>query len=105
MPPATFYILLALAEGEKHGYAIMKQIGELSDGRVEIGPATLYTNIQRLVDHGWIAPVKSAKGEDPRRRYYRISPSGLAALREELGHMEAVVRKTKALRLKPSRSA
>ena len=105
LSPATFFVLLALAGGDKHGYAIMKEARDLSDARVQMGPATLYTTVQRLVDSGWIAPVKSAKGEDPRRRFYRLTAPGHAALREELAHMEALVRKSKALRLKPSGSA
>jgi DNA-binding PadR family transcriptional regulator len=100
LAPATFFVLLALAGGEKHGYAIMKDVRELSDGRVQMGPATLYTTIQRLVESGWITEVEHTG--DARRRNYRLSADGRRALQEELQHMEALVKKTKALRLRPS---
>lgn len=103
LAPATFFVLFALAGGDKHGYAIMKEARDLSEQRFRMGPATLYTTIQRLVDSGWILPVESEKGDDPRRRYYRLTPSGRAAVKEELRHMEALVRKSKSMRLAPVR--
>jgi DNA-binding PadR family transcriptional regulator len=105
LPPATFFVLFALAGGDKHGYAIMKEARELSEQRFQMGPATLYTTIQRLSDYGWISQVTSAKGDDPRRRYYRLTPAGRNAVQEELRRMEALVRKSKAMRLRPAESA
>jgi DNA-binding PadR family transcriptional regulator len=105
LPPATFYVLFALANGEKHGYAILKEARELSDDRFQMGPATLYTTIQRLVENGWITPVTNAQGDDPRRRYYRLTPSGRNAVRNELARMEALVRKSKSMRLRPAESS
>jgi DNA-binding PadR family transcriptional regulator len=98
LPPATFFILFALATGEKHGYAIMQEARSLSDDRVRIGPATLYTTVQRLMDSAWIEEVPGPEDADPRRRYYRLTNPGKSALREEMERMEAIVRKSKALR-------
>jgi DNA-binding PadR family transcriptional regulator len=100
LPPATFFILFALATGEKHGYAIMHEARELSDNRLQIGPATLYTSIQRLLDSRWIEEVRGPEAGDPRRRYYRLTKPGKTALHREMDRMEAIVRKSKALRLR-----
>jgi DNA-binding PadR family transcriptional regulator len=102
LAPAGFFILFALAAGDKHGYAIMQEAKKLSDGQFEMGPATLYTNIQRLIDSGRIKEVPGPEGSDSRRRYYRITRDGNAALSLELGRMDAMVRKSKALKLRPS---
>jgi DNA-binding PadR family transcriptional regulator len=104
LPPATLWILLALATGDKHGYAIMRETRKLSDGEFEMGPATLYTTIQRLTQSGWIEEVSGPEDGDPRRRYYRIAKPGKSALHHEIGRMESLVRKTKALRLRPLES-
>jgi DNA-binding PadR family transcriptional regulator len=104
IPPATFWILFALATGDKHGYAIMRETRKLSDNRFEMGPATLYTTIQRLVDAGWIEQVPGPDDSDPRRRYYRLAKPGQSALHGEMDRMEAIVRKTRVLRLRPKES-
>jgi len=104
LPPATLWILLALATGDKHGYAIMHETRNLSDGEFQMGPATLYTTIQRLVESDWIEEVPGPKDGDPRRRYYRLAKPGKSALHHEIGRMESLVRKTKALRLRPLES-
>ena|SRR5664279_1649634 len=90
LTPATFFILFALAEGEKHGYAIMQQVGELSQGRFRMGPATLYTTIQRLLD---LCLIQEIEGEgDQRRRNYRLTRMGKMVFKAELQRMDAVVR-------------
>jgi DNA-binding PadR family transcriptional regulator len=99
---ASFFILLALATGEKHGYAIMQESKKLSDGRFAMGPATLYTNIQRLIASRWIKEVPGPEGSDSRRRYYRITANGNSVLSLELARMEAVVRKAKTMKLRLS---
>jgi PadR family transcriptional regulator PadR len=96
---ASFFILLALATGEKHGYAIMQESRKLSDGGFAMGPATLYTNIQRLIASRWIREVPGPQGSDSRRRYYRITTEGNSVLSLELARMEAVVRKAKSMKL------
>jgi DNA-binding PadR family transcriptional regulator len=104
MAPATFLILFALAGGDKHGYAIMQEARELSEGGFQMGPATLYTTIQRLLESGWINEVSGPKEADSRRRYYRLTGEGDSVLRAEIARMETLVRKSKALRLRESAS-
>ena len=101
---AGFLILFALGSGEKHGYALMREARKLSDGEFEIGPATLYTTIQRLLESGWIEEVPGPKDSDSRRRHYGLSASGMNELNLELKRMEVIVKKSKALRLRPARS-
>lgn len=97
--PAAFLILFALAGGEKHGYAIMREARALSEGGFDIGPATLYTTIRRLLDLGWIEETDTPAGEDTRRRYYAITRKGNTALRTELDRMKSLVKKARALHL------
>lgn len=105
LAPATFYILFALAGGEKHGYAIMREARAVSEGGFELGPATLYTTIQRLLDSGWIAEAESPEGSDSRRRYYGLTQGGNFALQGELKRMESIVKRSKALGLRSAESA
>src|SRR5277367_6903966 len=74
LSPAIFFVLFALADGEKHGYLIMQQVKVLSDGKLQMGPATLYTTIQKLVDRSLIEEVESDSGR--RRRNYRLTRAG-----------------------------
>ena len=99
LPPATFLILFALASGEKHGYAIMREARALSDGGFDMGPATLYTTIRRLLDAGWIEEVSGPEGADVRRRYYGLTGKGASALHTEVERMRSIVKKAKALGL------
>jgi len=100
LAPATLLILIALSSGDKHGYAIMREARELSDGGFQIGPATLYTTIQRLLESGWIEEAPSQKTSDSRRRYYALTRSGNSVLNAELDRMAALMRKSKAFRLR-----
>ena len=100
---AVFYVLFALADGEKHGYAIMQGTRELSDDSFRMGPATLYTTIQRLLDSELLEETPGESGADSRRRYYRLTKAGRALLNQELARMESVVRKAKTMRLAVSR--
>ena len=105
LAPAAFLILFALATGDKHGYAIMQEARKLSENTVQLGPATLYTTIQRLLDSDRIHEVPGPRDGDSRRKYYRLTGAGKAALNAELARMEAIVRKSKALRLRPAESS
>src|SRR5437764_12547203 len=95
MPPAMFYILFSLADGDKHGYAIMQETIKLSEGAFRMGPATLYTNVQRLLAADLIREVagQSPTDSDARRRYYRLGRQGKAALEQELQRMRKVLRR------------
>lgn len=101
MTPAEFHILLALAGGERHGYAVMKEVLRLSDGRTRIGPGTLYGTLQRLIDTGWVveAPRAGPRTVDGRaRRYYRLTTTGRRALDEDVARLEALLRAARAIK-------
>ena len=102
LTPAVFYVLFALADGEKHGYAIMQETSALSDGKFRMGPATLYTTLQRLLDLGLIEEVGGRSAEDSRRRYYRLMGNGKSLLEAELGRMDSVVRLARRRKLVPT---
>ncbi len=105
LAPAAFLILFALTDGAKHGYAIMQETRKISDDGFHMGPATLYTTIQRLLDSGWIKEVPGPENSDSRRRYYRLTSDGSAILNLELERMETMVRKSKAMRLRSAESS
>lgn len=93
LSPAVFHLLLALAEGERHGYAIMRDIDERTGGLVKVGPGMLYGSIKWLLVDGFIeetAPPVPRK-EDERRRYYRLTAAGSALVRAEAARLEAAV--------------
>jgi len=103
LTPAVFFTLLALAGGEKHGYAIMQEARNLSDNSFRMGPATLYTTIQRLLEQDFIEEVSGDKDADSRRRYYRLTRGGRTLLDSELQRVEALLKRAKALQWKPVR--
>jgi len=86
LTPTVFHVLVALAEGPHHGYAIAREVDDLTDGRIVMGPGTLYGSLQRMQGAGLIEETENP-GEDglhaERRRYYRMTPLGSAALRSE----------------------
>ena len=92
LTPAVFFILFALAEGEMHGYAIMQEVQLLSDGKVRMGPGTLYTTIQRLLELRLIEQTATKSRTDSRRVYYRLTRSGRALFEAETARLEALVR-------------
>ena len=74
---AAFAILLALADGDRHGYGVSKEVEAQTDGAVTLGPGTLYRVIKQLLSDGWIAEVRDPAGDDDeRRRTYRLTPWG-----------------------------
>lgn len=101
LSPAALHILLALAGEDRHGYGIMREVARQSEGRYKLGPGTLYDNLQRLLDQG-IVEERSARsaGDDPRRRYYRLSRFGRGLLDTEIARLEGLVREAR-LHLKP----
>jgi DNA-binding PadR family transcriptional regulator len=92
--PAEFYILLALVDTDRHGYAVMQQVETDSQGAVRLGPGTLYTAIKRLLEYGYIREVESRVDpdlDDARRRYYRLTASGRAAATAEAERLADLV--------------
>src|ERR1700733_7015789 len=104
LQPAAFLVLLALSGGDRHGYGIMQDVRKL-DPAFELGPATLYTTIQRLLEGGWIKEVSGPETGEGRRRYYRIAREGNAVLQTELQRMESMLRKSKSMRLRAAEAA
>ena len=101
LTPAVFYILFALAEGQKHGYAIMKEVEKISGGQFTMGPGTLYTTIQRLLELGLIDEVSTSSGSERRRRYYQLLRRGRQIFEAELSRMESLVRSAQRRKLVP----
>lgn len=103
LTPAVFYTLLALAEGDRHGYAIMQQARLLSEGSFRMGPGTLYSTIQRLLELALIEETTAGidKDNDSRRRYYRLTGAGKALLQQDLDRMRSAVRLAGRLNLAP----
>ena len=94
LTPAVLHILLALADGEKHGYAIMQEVEEFSQGQVKMGPGTLYGSIKRMLQSRLI--VESGERPDPeledeRRRYYGLTDFGQRVLTAELARLEMLL--------------
>jgi DNA-binding PadR family transcriptional regulator len=99
---ATFQILMALADGERHGYAIMREVAEESGGAVRLGPGTLYGSLKRLLEGGLVQ--EGAERSDPalgdeRRRYYRITDFGLAVARAEARRLDGLLRSARLKKL------
>ena len=94
LTPAMHHILLALLQGDRHGYAIMQEVEKLSDGAMRLGPGTLYTSIRKLLDAGLIeeSAQRQPEGDDERRRYYRIAAAGRAAVLAETQRLAQLVR-------------
>jgi DNA-binding PadR family transcriptional regulator len=101
LTPAVFFILFALADGEKHGYAIMQEATKLSDGKFRMGPGTLYTTIQRLLELELLEEVAGSGDADSRRRYYRLTWQGRSLLDREISRLEAVLRLASEKKLWP----
>jgi len=94
LTPRTFHILLALMDGPEHGYAIMKEVESRSDGRVRIGPGTLYEAINRLVGLELLKEVDAGAEEHTdrrRRRFYRLTPLGTEVMRLEAERLASLV--------------
>ena len=87
---AVFHILLSLADGPAHGYAILQEVEARSDGAVRMGTGTLYSAVKRLREQDVITEAE-IEGEDPRRRSYELTALGRAVLREEARRLESLV--------------
>jgi len=107
LTPAVFFILFALADGEKHGYAIMQSVSRISDNQFRMGPGTLYSTIQRLLDLDLIEETKGVGGQsdhEDQRRYYKLTRTGKAILAADISRMESVVRLARDKKLVPKTS-
>jgi DNA-binding PadR family transcriptional regulator len=94
LTPAIFHILLALADGERHGYAIMQAVAKETGGAVQLGPATLYRSIRVMLEHDLIAEADERPDpaiDDERRRYYRLTGHGLRVIQAEVERLRRLV--------------
>ena len=92
MAPAVFQILIALADQPLHGYGIMLDIADRSDGKVRLSPGTLYGSIKLMLEVGLIEETQGRPGaDDERRRYYRLTRDGREAARQEMARMSALL--------------
>lgn len=99
LTPAVFHVLLALTNGERHGYAIMREVGENTDGAVKMGPGTLYGTIKRLLAARLIEESDERPDpemDDQRRRYYRLTAEGRLVARAEAERYASTARIVKA---------
>lgn len=104
LTPAVFHVLLALADGERHGYAIMQEVERTTEGRVAMGPGTLYGTLKRLLRAGLIDESDERPDpeiDDSRRRYYRLTGLGRRVAAAEAARLAAAVADARAKRLLP----
>ena len=102
LTPVAFEVLLALAEGEQHGYAVMLDVERRTGGGITLHAGSLYRVLNRLLDTGLIEELDErpdAESDDGRRRYYRITPLGQSVAREEAKRLESQVSAARARRL------
>ena len=105
LPPATFHILLALVDEDRHGYAIIQDVEARTGGELRLSAGTLYRSIARMVEQGLLAEVTrrlaAGRSDDERRRYYRITPFGTTVARAEMRRLTQLVRLARARGLTP----
>lgn len=104
LKPKVLHILLALADGPRHGYSIMQEVAARTDGQVRVWPAAMYGTLRELEEQGLIVETdKRPSGDDERRRYFALTPLGKRVLGEEVRRLEAIVDHARASRaLRPS---
>ena len=104
LPPATFHILLAVADDERHGYGIIQDVAARTNGSLRLSPGTLYRSIQRMLEQGLLVEMKerpATPDDDERRRYYRITPLGRLVAEAEARRLVQLVDMARAARFVP----
>ena len=107
LPPATFHILLALADDDRHGYAIIQEVAVRTGGELKLSAGTLYRSIQRMLEQGLIVETRDRPApelDDERRRYYRIAPFGTAVARAEARRLTHLVKLARVSGILPGRA-
>lgn len=104
LSPVVLHIMLSLADERqgKHGYAVAREVEDLTDGHIRMGPGTLYGSIQRMLDAGLIEERRARADDDERRRFYRLAPLGRRVLELELGRLRDVVAIARRKQLLPA---
>jgi DNA-binding PadR family transcriptional regulator len=107
LPQAMFHILVALADQDRHGYAIMQDVAARTDGALKLSPGTLYGSIKRMLEDGLILEIDERPDpddDDERRRYYRITRFGRDVAQAEADRLAALLRQARAVGLTPRRA-
>jgi DNA-binding PadR family transcriptional regulator len=108
LSPQVFHILVALAGGDLHGYAIMQDVAGRSGGKLRLSPGTLYGSVKRMLEQGLIVELRpserpGAAEDDERRRYYRLTPFGRKAAKAEAARLTEALEQARAYGLAPHR--
>ena len=107
LPTATFHILVALADEDLHGYAIMQDVAARTSGAVKLSAGTLYRSVQRMLDQGLISEVSARPApemDDERRRYYRITPFGRSVAKAEARRLAEMLKLARASGFAPGKA-
>jgi len=107
LPPVTFHILVALAEEDRHGYAIMQDIAQRTDGALKLGAGTLYRSVQRMLEQGLVTEVSTRPApemDDERRRYYRITAFGRTVAKAEARRLAQMLKLARASGFAPGKA-
>ena len=107
LPPAAFHILLAVAQHDRHGYAIIQDVAVRTGGELKLSAGTLYRSIQRMLEQGLLVETRerpAPEEDDERRRYYRITPLGTAVAKAEARRLTQLVRMARARGFAPGRA-
>jgi DNA-binding PadR family transcriptional regulator len=107
LPSATFHILMAVADEDRHGYAIIQDVATRTGGELKLSAGTLYRSIQRMLEHGLLVETRDRPApelDDERRRYYRITPFGAATARAEVTRLSQLVKLARARGFAPERA-
>jgi DNA-binding PadR family transcriptional regulator len=107
LPAAMFHILVAVADQDRHGYAIMQDVAARTNGALKLSPGTLYGSIKRMLDDGLIVELSDRQRpveDDERRRYYRLTAFGRSVAQAEATRLATLLRQAKAVGLAPGRA-
>jgi DNA-binding PadR family transcriptional regulator len=106
LPPATFHILMAVADEDRHGYAIIQEVEQRTGGELRLSAGTLYRSIQRMLEQGLLVETQERPApefDDERRRYYRITGFGQQVARAEARRLTQLVKLARARGFAPGR--
>lgn len=101
LPQSAFHILLALADGERHGYSITKEVTESTTGKIRLGSGTLYRQLRQMCTDGWIVEIERDDDDAMGRRYYRLTPWGRRVAQAEASRLQELVDLARTRRLLP----
>jgi DNA-binding PadR family transcriptional regulator len=107
LPTAAFHILVALADTDRHGYAVMQEVAQRTGGKIRLNPGTLYTTIKRLLEQGLIDELDERpdpESHDERRRYYRLTRFGRQVAEAEMARLNAMLALGRSAGLSPSKA-